>query len=1176
MELQGFKTFRKRLALSFDRGFTVVTGPNGSGKSNLIDAVRFVLGEASPRVLRAEKFSDVISDGLGDEGRGQAVVRMQLDNSLREIPVDADLVTVSRTVRPDGESVYRLNGKRVSRAAIVDLLGAAGLKSSGINIVMQGTVTQLSDLAPEERRRIIEDLVGIAQYDLKKAQAREELARAETNLRVAEARIDEVRLRLENLERERNDALKANLLKEQIAYLKAVILSSEIAQNVRETEALLKDLELRRREADELTRFRNELSQSRSKVEEAWRSFDEEVVAKGGGKLVEVQTVLGDLNAKIARLESQLESNQLSVKGLAKLREERAAHIASLREALRQASQSLAKLIRAREKASAVLQEKSRLHASAAEKVKGLSESLEARSSRLEELDEKIAELRTATARLDAEVKGGEARLNILNRNLEVSRARRKSLTEILDDLKKHMDQLQTMEVTEKSNLIRVDETLKRDEEQRALLEAEITSAQGIAEKARRTVDEFKIQLQFAESFAAEDRALAKIEEMGKAGAIEGVYGRVKDLVTFRRSLANALEAASAGWMKALVVEDLAAARRCVESLKRTQLGRIKIIPVRELRSVKAVRRPSRSGVVGVASSFVRCKASIRPVVNFVFGDTVVAENHEVALELSREGFRAITMDGDLYEAEGVIESGFYRRPMDIAQLIPSDEHVSNLNAAVAKLEDILRERERDIKLAEDTLEKHREERRLKITTLDRFQHELAEVARSVERVQKNLEELDARIGEMTEEQEREQADLAKALEEKAALEKMLEAAQSEASSLRRLIRPSTLRNAEARLGELLQEMGLAQQELARVESDIASLNANIESTLKPELEKAEIDLRSVQSQIAYFTAEMEKANSSLASLRSQLAEMEKTKDILSQSLVSVKDEARKFQEELAAIDAKMRELDARFLPLSEQLRKVEVEIQAKLSRRSFLEEDLKRLGWERPLSVEGTQTGEAKERLTRLAAELAKLGSTNQLAIEQYSQQKDNYKQLSSRLNLLENEKLAILAFMDEVEREKRKAFLDIYAKVNEQFRFFFAKLTGGGVGRLQLQNEDDPFAGGVDLLAEFPGKGQRLISSASGGERSVAALAFLFAISHMQPAPFYLLDEVDAHLDPVNVERLAELIKEFSAGRQFIVISLKDAVVDRAEKVYGVYVEDGVSGIVSPVLPSRGGVSA
>jgi len=1115
----------------------------------------------------------VISDRLISEARGQAVVRMQLDNSLREIPLDADLITISRTVRPDGESVYRLNGKRASRASIVDLLGAAGLKASGINIIMQGTVTRLSDLAPVERRTIIEDLVGIAQYDLKKAQAREELAHAETNLRVAEARIDEVRLRLENLERERNDALRSNFLREQTAYMRALLLSVEIARNARDTEALWKESELLKREADELARFRADLAQSRSKVEEAWRNFDEEVVAKGGGRLVEVQIVLGDLNAKTARLESQLDSNALSLKGLTKLRNERVAHITSLREALKQASQNLAKLRRERERVFAAFEEKSRLHASASARVKEVRESLEARSTRLEQLEDEIAELRATAAGLDAEIKGGEAKLSILDRNLEASTARRKSLAEILDGLKKHLDQLQAMEATEKTSLIRAEDALKRDAEQKALLEAEIASAHGIAEKARRTVDDFRIQLQFAESFAAEDRALAKIEEMGKAGAIEGVHGRVRDLVTFRRSLANALEAASAGWMKALVVEDLETAKRCVESLKRTQLGRIKMIPVRELRTVKAVRRPSRGGVVGVASSFVRCVPSVRPVANFVFGDTVVVENSQAALELSQDGFRAVTVDGDLYEAEGVIESGFYRRPVDIAQLIPSDEHVSNLNAAVAKLEEILRERERDIRLVNDDLGKHREERLLRDRAIERFQHELVEVARSIERVQKNLEELDARMGELTKERDEEQAASAKVSEERGALKQRLEALQGEASATRRLIRPSTLRNAEAQLGELLEEMAIAQQVLARIDGDVASLEASTQSTLKPELEKAEIDLRSVQGQITYFTSEMEKAGNSLATLKAQRAEMEKTKNSLSQSLVSVKDEAKRFQDELTAIDAKMQEVEARFLPLSERLRKTEVEIQAKISRRSFLEEDLKRLGWEKPLSVEDAQAREAEEWLPRLREELSRLGSTNQLAIEQYGPQKDSYKQLSSRLSQLESEKLAILAFMNEVEREKLRAFMDVYNRVNEQFGFFFAKLTGGGKGRLQLQNEQDPFSGGVDLFAEFPGKGQRLVSSASGGERSVAALAFLFAISQLQPAPFYLLDEVDAHLDPLNVERLAELVKEFSAGRQFIVISLKDAVVDRAEKIYGVYVEDGVSGIVSPLLPSRGG---
>lgn len=1170
MELQGFKSFgARKVTLNFDRGFTVVTGPNGSGKSNVIDAIRFALGETSPRALRADKFSDVISDRIPPESKRQTLVRLYLDNVDREIPVDTDTVIVSRTVNVAGESVYRLNGKRASRTSINDALGVAGLRSAGVNIIMQGAVTRLSDLAPEERRRVIEDIVGISQYDLKKAEAQGELHRADINLRIAEARIAEVRSRMENLEKERNDALRFNFLKKEVDYLNAVLLSYKIQCNAKETENLSEELNILRRGAEDLTHLREELRQSRSKVEAEWRRFDEDIVNKGGGRLVEVQTLIGDINAKAAGLEGQLQSNRLNVQGLLKLRRERVNHVENLKATLKEASENLRTVKRQRDKASASLEEKRERYNTVSSKLRELRQQLQTGSAELEAIEGEIVKLGRELVRLDAEVKGSEAKASILNRNLRGSEARRKSLIQILDNLKKHLDELAAMKDEEEKSVTATLELIKRSLERRKVLDAEVSSAHMVAERARRTVSDFETQLSFAENVATEDRALIKIEEMGEAMAIPGIYGRLRELVKLTPSYRNALESTAGGWMKALVVKDLETARRCVESLKRTKLGRIKIIPLEDLRKLKPITPPEVKGIAGVAASFVKCNQMFRPAVRFIFGDTLIAADENAAFAASRKGYRTVTAEGDLYEAGGVMESGYYRVSIDISQLIPSDEHVSSLNEAVARLEDILKQRERSIKAVDEEIGRLREELVRREATVERFKQEIAGMARSIERVQGNLNQLSTRIDELNKERESEVDFLEKGRGERTGILKQIAELERRSASIRSTVKPSAVTEVESKTVELINEVNLTQQELTKLDSDFTSLQSRIEATLSPELEKAERDLRNLDAQIEYFNKGIEEAGTSLEDLRSQLQDMGKLKEELSQSLSTVKDETRKFQEELSIIDARAGDVDTKWEPLNNRLRQIELEAQSKAAEKGFLEADLQRLGFQSPLDVEETQVKEGGDLVERLRTELTQLGSINQLAITQYTEQKDNYKQLSIRLSQLEQEKLSILRFMEEIERDKRRVFLDIYNKVNDQFSFFFSKLTGGGKGWLQLQNLEEPFAAGVDLFAEFPGKASRLISSASGGEKSVAALSFLFAISQLQPAPFYLLDEVDAHLDPVHVERLADLVKDFAKDRQFIVVSLKETILDRADRVYGVFAQDGASRVVSPVFP-------
>ncbi|MBS7610273.1 AAA family ATPase, partial [Candidatus Bathyarchaeota archaeon] len=437
LELRGFKSFGPgRTIINFDKGFTVITGPNGSGKSNIIDAIRFALGEMSPRALRLEKFSDVINDRVLKDRDPEAIVRLFLDNTDRRIPIDEDLIVISRRVGIDGQSVYRLNKKRVSRSQLMEILGIGGIEPSGVNFIMQGTVMRLADMAPEERRRVIEDLVGISNYEAKKMQAQAELQRAEINLRVAEARVSEVRSRLENLERERNDALRFAFLKKEADKIKAIITSHKVHQNLRETRALEGRIEGLRRESEDLSKAKEVLRTKRRNVEEQWRRLNEEIVDKGGGRLLEIQGSIGEASARIAALETQLASNKMSLQNLMKLREERLAHLENLRNSIKEASERLSSMRRERDKALALLSEKKSKHSLVSSRLDELRKRLQSGTSQIEAMEARAAELSQAFVKLEAEFRGKEAMLSIVDESLKVANSRRADLGQLMEDLK--------------------------------------------------------------------------------------------------------------------------------------------------------------------------------------------------------------------------------------------------------------------------------------------------------------------------------------------------------------------------------------------------------------------------------------------------------------------------------------------------------------------------------------------------------------------------------------------------------------------------------------------------------------------------------------------------------------------------------------------------------------------
>jgi len=1169
IELKGFKSFGpKTVKVVLDKGFTAITGPNGSGKTNIVDAVLFSLGELSTRRLRAESAAKLIfhgSEKAGLERAKIAKVVIQFDNADGRIPVDTATVTISREVHRNGQSVYRLNGRRISRTHILEVLSMAGISSTSQNIVLQGMITRLTDVSTAERRRIIEDLVGIAQYDAEKAEAEEKLRAADISIRTAMGRIDEVQRRVDDLERERNELLRYAFIQDEIKKFEAVKLSHDIAQIQEKIKEVSSQADKVRSRVEKLRRLREQHRSKRREIEGEWRKLSSEMVEEGGSQVLKVQIKIGELKSKITELTTKISSGKASFEGLKRVRENNFQQYQSIRKEIRENRLKIKRLRRTHERISNEIAAKQAEHDAVAEEAAQLWESLGENSRKIREIEQQLDKHYKRLTYLKSEYAKSQTAIKIRARRLNDLTERRERFAASLSELEKSLAELEKVQKEQKTQLKNMERMLERRIAQKEAVEGEIAEAGKIAESAREAVVEFVTQRELAETVAAEEKALRSIEELGELGVIQGVYGRLRSLIKVDEAYKRAIEAAAAGWLDAVVVKDFDAAFTCTETLRRMKLGRIKIIPLQVVSNPKPLKIPEKEGVNGAAPFFIKCAKRYEPAVHFVFGDTLIVSDDKTAFALSGKGYRAATVNGDIYEIGGALESGYYRTPIDFSAIIPSEAAIKSLDEAVRALQQHLLRRNSDLTSFEEEIDRTRVEiARLTdaITTLDR---EIARVKRSGKRTKANIKRINNRITRFEKEIENQKAQMWLHRAERNTIQKEMRRLQNELATLRRKTDPTHIQEMEIKREKLTEEIITLRQKLGTIHTEISTLQSQFDNVLRVGYKNAKIQLAKVEQQLRKVEKEVEAALQERESLKQELSELEKSRIELSRTVLSAREETKKFTAQIDDIDKELRKLDLEYEQADRLLNQLQLNVQTSLLQLDQHKIQLRQFGYEQPLEVTLKQVEEAETSMRMMQFELERIGAVNQLALSHYAEQISRYKELSLRMNELEREKRAILQFMDEVESKKRKVFMEAFEKINRNLQKYFSKLTGGGNAALKLEKPDEPFSGGIDMLVQFLHKPSIVVSGASGGERSVAAVAFIFALQEFTPASFYVLDEIDAHLDAFHVSKLADLLLEESEKTQFIVITLKPEMVNKAQKVYGVYERNGVSNVIS-----------
>jgi chromosome segregation protein len=1191
LEVKGFKSFGPRaLIITFEQGLNVVTGPNGSGKSNIADAILFALGENSPRILRAAqgrltgliydpKREAVEAHRQGAEGETTAAaaasrafpteerpsscrVSLQIDNADRKIPVDTDLVTLTRELKNNGENSYYLNGKKSTKSMIADFLDVSGLSPSGLNVIPQGAATRVADLTPDEKRRMIEDIVGISKFDDKKAEAQKQLSQADTKLQIELARTGEMKSQLERLEEQRNDLVRFNQLESQLSWLKAVQTSRRItdhrekrSSNKRMEEELTLKLEEVRKRKDE---FESRMATATSEKEK----FIVEIVQGGGEGPTRLRDELESVKLRRQQLSGELSRRdenirRLEMEAMPTLRSmvgERKKQVTAVSSNVESLYATEQKLDGKRKELSAQLQE-----------ILGAEETLRATVERNrkqgDKVRAKVSELSEEVSPIGLEINAVQAGLGAERKRAEELGARVKNFTELLDRLDNNSKQLMELQTRETEQLAAIDDDLTGLEKERNVIEQTIGAASKVLEKASGEVATQTAKAEFTEELNSDRVGHGRLRKLCEEGGVPGYIGMVNQLVTYPAQYTRACAAVMDMWSSAFVVTDVRSMTALIKAGKRLDIRSFAIIPLSEVTEVKAVSVSKSAGVVGPLSGVLKAEKQYRGLMNFIAGDTVLVESEGIAYILASEGFKTVTPEGEIFELGGrAFAYGLRDALSKVLEALEDIENVGEVQGAVKALRGAIEKRKQQMSSLDNEGRTLTKDRVKKIASVAALRSE----AETVVRLSKRYRAMHRSINQDYEAQARAVERLQR---REASLQLKRDAISTEVRSLKESLAEQESLGLDGFVVEISGARNDLNIQLSELSSKVSEVHlsytrekANLEQMIVPSLERVRQDLEASEAQyevdrqfVQGSRKELTELNHSFADLDAQLLKVLDSSTNSRPVLEEFDSRIRRLKEEAAAAERSAFNTEKEIYALQQSALSLQDKVSEQLSSLRFY-------GYEEALELfDGSD-----QLLSQVQFEHEGLARTvNKSSERDYAVVYDSYRNLSQRINELEQERNSIVRFIESVDSEKRKVFASAFETINKEFAGTFKTLTNGDAW-LELENKEEMFAGGIYMMASFRGKPAWESSSMSGGEKSVTAVALILAIQKVNPHPFYLFDEIDQNLDMTNSQSLADFFKERSQESQIIVVSLKDTMVAGSGVAYGVYNLAGISRIV------------
>ncbi|PSP15825.1 MAG: chromosome segregation protein SMC [Cyanobacteria bacterium QS_8_64_29] len=1172
LELSNFKSFGKATQIPLRPGFTVVSGPNGSGKSNILDALLFALGLSGSKGMRAERLPDLVSHSKRN-GRARVDTRVTVTFDIsdwsdpQEIPESGEWqVTRRLRLNEQGQysSSYYVNDEPLTRSELHERLYRMRIYPQGYNVVLQGDVTRIITMNARERREIVDELAGVADYDRKIAQARETLEdvrEREERCRVVETELIQTRDRAaaERDKAERYRELKSHI--QQLQQWEAVLAWRSLQQDEAQLQAQIEAHQRERAQLDErLEALSSEIEQARAQLEDCNARVRD----------------LGE-DQQLA-LTSQLATQQTQQQQLQQRQQELAESAREAETELVQAQQALAQHQQALER---VQQEQARLE----------NERLVALEAQRDRAQQALEQQRSEADRLAAAAETWlqqhtdlSQRIAKLQQALEPQRNESAQLQERQRQLQAQLD-----EQTQAREAIQPDWEAAQQEHARLERQAHQwqQQQQALAERLAAARQESETQQQTRDRLRQEwhdkQRQLDRLEATQHArqeaqgtratqtllqSALEGICGLVAQLGQVAPSYQLALETAAGGRLGHVVVEDDSVAAAGIELLRQQKAGRATFLPLNKLRPPRSradAELKQARGFLDYAVNLIEHPPRYRNVFAYVLGDTAVFETLDDARRhLGRN--RIVTLQGELLERSGAISGGSQaQRPLlRLGTDASSDTGESEaLKQRLQDIEAVLDECERTLQAHSEEIERLERDRSQAQQQQQACQWQCQQLQQQIQRLSQQRDELDATLSER-------QRELASVTEQLQALEQSLPEREAELERAQQQLAQLERSHTHQRWQQIQREIAQQQDQLQACERDLQSERearqeaADRQQRLRDQIQACQQRQQASQQRQQQLQRQRDELAEELSTLEAQIEQTQRELTQLSQQLDGAKQARDRADANLQSLQQRQQQAQWRQQQLDQTLQSQQETLQATQQKRQAREAELPDLLPEGPLPLTpangSTDSETPAAQLERLQPELRDaqkrlqaMEPVNMLAIEEYERAQQRLQDLSDKRQTLEAERTELLSRIENFTTQRLQAFHEAFDAVNRNFRAIFAQLSDGD-GYLQLDDPDEPANGGLNLVAHPQGKPVQRLHAMSGGEKSLTALSFIFALQHYRPSPFYAFDEVDMFLDGANVERLAKMIRQQAQQAQFIVVSLRRPTISAADRTLGV----------------------
>ncbi|MDE6470716.1 MAG: chromosome segregation protein SMC [Eubacterium sp.] len=1170
LEMQGFKSFPDRTELNFGKGITAVVGPNGSGKSNISDAVRWVLGETSTKSLRGSKMEDVIFGGTSSrKALGFAQVQLTLDNSDYALKDKGEIVTVTRRYYRSGESEYKIDGENVRRRDIHELFMDTGLGSDGYSMVGQGKIDSIISQKNEDRRELFEEAAGISLFRHKRTDATRRLDQAQENL----IRLLDILGELEN---------RVGPLKKQ----------SEKAAQFLELSEEKKTLEIGVW-IHKINRFTNDLREQEHKIDATNASY--EVCEK---ELKNIENEIEEILEKTALINTEIEQMRIGSKAYEEEALRRESDASVLGATLNHNNETIERLkndigladdtntsidaqVEEKKQTIADNEKASQLKRTELEKVtqemNNLISSNEKFSKLSVELNQKITALtlelsdcRVKCSKAISSIDEIKSRQNVVDdaiaeykNELEIARAKKSESEENIKFLQERIDENNNSLAGFRLKL--ENKTKKADKIKADLEKANLELSQKLS-KAKMLSDLEKNM----EGFSGAVKAVMK---QAQSKALSGIHGPLSQLITVDNEYSVAVEVALGAAMQNIVTTNEADAKRAIYYLKNNRIGRATFLPISNIkpRYLDEKNLDDNLGFVAIASELVDCKAEYKDIISNLLGRVVIVEDMDCAIGIAKRysnRFKLVTLDGQVINPGGSMTGGSQSKG---AGILSRGNMIDELNAQAKSIEADVERLKAEFKTA-------LEEANYAGAKLQGAEVDLQQAKEALIRAQgehrlicEKLDSSEARMNSLADEKNNAQERIAFFEKENAQGEKQSADVEKQISDAE-----EELAEATGNAQEIIEKREEYRQRSEQINLELVTLAKDTEAA-KLSIEELEIR-RSTQSDrvrsIEQEIAAIEERNSTLLK---QIEDVNAQAQALRQKAKESDDNVALQIEQRNACEKRSGELRVLERNKGQEREKLSGELvrldERKIAMRKEYDE-LNDMLFEQyeltkreaeALNIQIENMSDAKKRLHEIKVAIKHLGSINVGAIEEYKEVSERYEFLKEQIDDVEKSKSELLKIIEDLTASMSEKFLDKFNKINEEFKISFADFFGGGKGEIVLENPDNCLESPIEIKIQPPGKSVQNINLFSGGEKSLAAMALLFSVLKVQPAPFCIYDEVEAALDDVNVERFAKYMRKMTDKTQFISITHRRGTMEEADVLYGVTMQEkGVSKLI------------